>query len=93
MPDLAAQIREQLYAWQQPTAIIETPKVLNQDEYDDLLRRFKAAQLEPHEIKVSVVPPSADERMRRALLAVLELHADDETTVRTVATALGIEAA
>jgi hypothetical protein len=86
MTDLATRIRERLDEWQQPTGIIETPKELSREQYDDLVRRFKAAQLELNEVKVIPFPPSADARMRNALVAVLELHAatDDGSGYRTV---------
>lgn len=74
LPDLSAQIRATLDAWAQPSGIIEFPEPLTEAQYADLAARFKAAQLRPNEVKVIELPPSPFDRMRAALLAVLDEH-------------------
>ena len=73
MTDIAAQIRQLIAQTQSPVAILETPDTLTEAEYADLVARFRAAQLRPHE-EIKVVPRALTDRVADALLAVLELH-------------------
>lgn len=74
-PDLAAQIRDLIAQTRSPVAILETPEPLTEDEWADLVARFRAAQLRPHE-EIKVIPRALTDRVADALLAVLELHAE-----------------
>lgn len=84
MPDLAAQIRATLDAWAgpQPSGIITTDGTLTQAEFDEFAARWKAAHggtVRRHEL--AVILPSPFDRMRDALLGVLEVHKPERDSV------------
>lgn len=95
MADLDAAIRATLDAWAQPADFIESTRVLDAEEYADLVARFQAAQQRPHELlevtSPTVTPPF--DRMRAGLLGVLELKrrvSEDWTHVNETSYELGL---
>lgn len=74
MTDLATAIRERLDAWRTPGTVLVNPEPLTEQQYEEIKQRFLDAQKTD---RVRPLPVTADERMRAALLAVLDATTPD----------------